>query len=61
MLPSYKRPRFYTLLKELLHTATSKLLHYKLRERAARDRACGRYRKISGRSFLVSSFCAVDR
>lgn len=36
MLPPYKRPRFYTLVKELPHTATGKLLHYKLREQAAR-------------------------
>ena len=37
MLPPFKRPRFYTLVKELPHTATGKLLHYKVREQAERD------------------------
>lgn len=35
MLSAYKRPRFYTLVSELPHTATGKLLHYKLREQGA--------------------------
>lgn len=37
MLPPFKRPRFYELVKELPHTATGKLLHYKVREQAERD------------------------
>ena len=37
MLPPFKRPRFYTLVQELPHTATGKLLHYKVREQAERD------------------------
>lgn len=37
MLPAFRRPRFYTLVKELPHTATGKLLHYKVREQAERD------------------------
>ncbi|WP_370811798.1 class I adenylate-forming enzyme family protein [Butyricicoccus pullicaecorum] len=32
MLSSYKWPRSYTLVKELPHTATGKLMHYKLRQ-----------------------------
>lgn len=44
MLPPYKRPRFYTLVEELPHTATGKLLHYKLREQAAR--------RLNERAFL---------
>lgn len=32
MLSSYKWPRTYTLVKELPHTATGKLMHYKLRQ-----------------------------
>ncbi|MDO5484540.1 MAG: class I adenylate-forming enzyme family protein, partial [Desulfovibrionaceae bacterium] len=35
MLSAYKRPKSYTLVKELPHTATGKLLHYRLREQAA--------------------------
>lgn len=34
MLPAYKRPRFYHLVPELPHTATGKLMHYKLREKS---------------------------
>ena len=34
MLPSYKRPKYYTFVRELPHTATGKLMHYKLREQA---------------------------
>lgn len=34
MLSSYKWPRSYTLVKELPHTATGKLMHYKLRQQA---------------------------
>lgn len=34
MLPAFKRPRFYYLVKELPHTATGKLKHYELREQA---------------------------
>ena len=37
MLPPFKRPRFYTFVKELPHTATGKLLHYKVREQAEQD------------------------
>lgn len=36
-LPAFKRPRFYALVKELPHTATGKLLHYKIREMAAKE------------------------
>ena len=32
MLSSYKWPRSFTLVKELPHTATGKLMHYKLRQ-----------------------------
>lgn len=32
MLSSYKWPRSYTLVRELPHTATGKLMHYKLRQ-----------------------------
>lgn len=32
MLPSYKRPKFFHIVKELPHTATGKLMHYKLRD-----------------------------
>lgn len=56
MLPPYKRPRFYTLVKELPHTATGKLLHYKLREQGRtrlNERVfCGNV--PTGRSFLSS-------
>lgn len=38
MLPPYKRPKTYTLVKSLPHTATGKLMHYKLRE----STGCGR-------------------
>jgi len=34
MLPGFKRPRFYRIVKELPRTATGKLKHYELRERA---------------------------
>lgn len=34
MLPAFKRPRYYHLVQELPHTATGKLMHYKLREQA---------------------------
>lgn len=37
MLPAFKRPRYFYLVSELPHTATGKLMHYKLRE-AARAR-----------------------
>ena len=33
MLPPYKRPRVYTLVSELPHTATGKIMHYRLREK----------------------------
>lgn len=33
-LAPFKRPRFYNLVPELPHTATGKLMHYKLREEA---------------------------
>ena len=32
MLSSYKWPRIYHIVKELPHTATGKLMHYKLRQ-----------------------------
>lgn len=35
MLPGFKRPRYYNLVSELPHTATGKLMHYKLRAQAA--------------------------
>ncbi|MBQ7738206.1 MAG: AMP-binding protein [Desulfovibrionaceae bacterium] len=31
LLPAYKRPKFYKIVKELPHTATGKIKHYKLR------------------------------
>ena len=34
MLPPYKRPRAYSLVESLPHTATGKLMHYKIREQA---------------------------
>lgn len=37
MLPPYKRPRFYHLVKELPHTATGKLMHCKLRNTGRRS------------------------
>lgn len=33
-LPTFKRPRYYNLVDELPHTATGKLMHYRLREKA---------------------------
>lgn len=36
MLPPYKRPKNYNLVSELPHTATGKLMHYKLREAAGK-------------------------
>lgn len=33
-LPSFKRPRYYNIVEELPHTATGKLMHYRLREMA---------------------------
>ena len=38
MLSSYKWPRVYNLVKELPHTATGKLMHYKLREQAKQSK-----------------------
>lgn len=38
MLSDYKRPRSYKLVEELPHTATGKLIHYKIREAA--QKAC---------------------
>lgn len=32
MLPAYKRPKSYTIVESLPHTATGKIMHYKLRE-----------------------------
>src|SRR5699024_1576165 len=32
MLSAYKCPRLYTIVRELPHTATGKLMHYKLRQ-----------------------------
>lgn len=37
MLSPYKRPRCYYFVNELPHTATGKLMHYKLREIALAD------------------------
>lgn len=37
MLPAFKRPRHFHIVEELPHTATGKLLHYRIRERAARE------------------------
>ncbi|MBD5641976.1 MAG: AMP-binding protein [Desulfovibrio sp.] len=37
LLPAFKRPRHYAIVSELPHTATGKLLHYKIREMAARE------------------------
>lgn len=37
MLPPFKRPRFYYIVDELPHTATGKLMHYKLREQAGAE------------------------
>lgn len=34
MLPPYKRPKFYYMVRELPHTATGKIMHCKLREEA---------------------------
>lgn len=34
MLPAFKRPRHYHIVDSLPHTATGKLMHYKLREQA---------------------------
>lgn len=39
MLASYKCPRFYRVVDELPHTATGKLIHYKVAEMAASDLA----------------------
>ena len=36
-LPAFKRPRFYTIVDELPHTATGKLMHYKIREMAEKE------------------------
>lgn len=33
-LPGFKRPRFFNLVSQLPHTATGKLMHYKIREGA---------------------------
>lgn len=38
-LPPFKRPRYYHIVKDLPHTATGKLLHYKIREQAADEHA----------------------
>lgn len=35
MLPSFKYPKRFYLVKELPHTATGKIMHYKIREQAA--------------------------
>lgn len=35
MLPAFKRPRHYNFVKSLPHTASGKLMHYKLRAQAA--------------------------
>lgn len=37
MLSAYKAPRFYRFVDELPHTATGKLMHYKVTEMAAED------------------------
>lgn len=34
MLPSFKRPKFFYMVDSLPHTATGKLMHYKIREMA---------------------------
>lgn len=34
MMPAFRRPKIYNFVKELPHTATGKLMHYKLREQA---------------------------
>ncbi|MBD5608015.1 MAG: AMP-binding protein [Desulfovibrio sp.] len=39
MLPTYKHPKIYTFVDALPHTATGKLMHYKLRESAAGGKA----------------------
>ncbi|WP_256131027.1 class I adenylate-forming enzyme family protein [Anaerovorax odorimutans] len=39
MLANYKCPRFYRFVEELPHTATGKLMHYKVMEMAAEDQA----------------------
>ena len=39
MLSAYKAPRFYRFVDELPHTATGKLMHYKVAEMAAEDLA----------------------
>lgn len=36
MLPPYKRPKAYSLVESLPHTATGKLMHYKIREEASK-------------------------
>ncbi len=41
MLSRYKRPRMYRFVDELPMTATGKLVHYKVKERAQRDHAEG--------------------
>lgn len=38
MLPPYKRPRTYAIVNSLPHTATGKLMHYKIRELAKKPR-----------------------
>lgn len=37
MLSAYKAPRFYRFVEQLPHTATGKLMHYKIAEMAAED------------------------
>ena len=37
MLPPYKRPKYYTFVDELPHTATGKLKHYALRKLAKKS------------------------
>lgn len=39
MLSSFKRPKYYHLVDNLPHTATGKLMHYKLRQEYGRERA----------------------
>ncbi len=46
MLPPFKRPKSYKLVKELPHTATGKLMHYKIREQAADEDADKSQEKI---------------
>lgn len=41
LLSTYKRPRYYRLVKELPHTATGKKMHYVLKAQAADDLAAG--------------------